>query len=153
MASSSRMTAAMTCSCTSALSNVPALGRCVKARRSPTKSWQIAALANLRPTICAPPDERSSRTHVLEIASKQTKGRAHGAAFFIAACFIAPGFGAKASRRGADSRAVHHAARLARTGESEVAQRDPGLGHDIADDWDVYVGDLAVDQVGAADLQ
>jgi hypothetical protein len=29
----------------------------VKARRSPTKSWQIVALANLRPTICAPPDK------------------------------------------------------------------------------------------------
>jgi hypothetical protein len=48
----------MTCSCTSALSNVPASERCVKARRSPTKSWQIAALANLRPTIYAPPDKR-----------------------------------------------------------------------------------------------
>src|SRR5258707_2758249 len=64
MASSSRMTAAMTCSCTSALSSVPALERCVKARRSPTKSWQIVALANLRPTICAPQDKRSARARL-----------------------------------------------------------------------------------------
>jgi hypothetical protein len=33
----------------------------VKARRSPTKSWQIAALANLRPTIYAPPAKRLLR--------------------------------------------------------------------------------------------
>src|SRR5258708_979439 len=87
MASSSRMTAAMTCSCTSALSSVPALGRCVKARRSPTKSWQIVALANLRPTICAPPDKRISSGPVHENTVREIptnrKGRADRAAFFI----------------------------------------------------------------------
>src|SRR4051794_11849767 len=84
MASSSRMTAAMTCSCTSALSNVPVLVRCVKARRSATKSSPIVALANLRPTICAPLDERFFRTPgaPLKIASKQEKGRTVVRPFF-----------------------------------------------------------------------
>src|SRR5258707_8252176 len=49
------MTVATTCSSTSAPSSAPDLGRCVKARRSPTRSSPIAALASLRPTICAPP--------------------------------------------------------------------------------------------------
>src|ERR1700761_2348044 len=45
--------AVTTCSCTSALSSVPALAPCVKARRSATKSLPIAAPASLPPTICA----------------------------------------------------------------------------------------------------
>src|ERR1700733_15627922 len=54
------MMVATTCSCTSAPLSAPDLGRCVKARRSATKSLQIAALASLRPTICALPAERIS---------------------------------------------------------------------------------------------
>src|SRR3954447_25818933 len=49
------MTVATTCSCTSAPSSAPDLERCAKARRSPTRSLPTAALASLRPTICAPP--------------------------------------------------------------------------------------------------
>src|SRR3954469_13974221 len=49
------MTAATTCSSTSRPSSAPDLERCVKVRRSPTRSLPIAALASLRPTICAPP--------------------------------------------------------------------------------------------------
>src|SRR5213075_240531 len=77
------MTAATTCSCTSALSNVPALARCVKARRSPTKSWQIAVLASLRPTICAPLADEAPRRASRGIQPNGTKGRADRAAFFV----------------------------------------------------------------------
>ena len=37
--------------------SAPGSERCVKARRSPTRSWRIAALANRRPIIYAPPIE------------------------------------------------------------------------------------------------
>src|ERR1700754_2832447 len=52
------MTAATTCSYTSAPSNALDLEHCVKARRSPTRSWRTADRASRRPTICAPRTER-----------------------------------------------------------------------------------------------
>src|ERR1700722_11376204 len=48
------MTVATTYSCISAPSNALALERCVKAKRSATKSSPIAVPANPPPTICAP---------------------------------------------------------------------------------------------------
>src|SRR5262245_30194841 len=51
------MMAATTCSCTSAPWNGRDLERCVKVRRSPTRSWRIVALASRRPTTCAPPTD------------------------------------------------------------------------------------------------
>src|SRR5882757_8896987 len=52
------MTAATMCSYISVLWSGPDLERCVKARRSPTRSWRTAARASRRPTICAPRTKR-----------------------------------------------------------------------------------------------
>src|SRR5690242_1279593 len=128
MASSSRMTAAMTCSCTSALSSVPASELCVKARRSPTKSWQIAALANLRPTICAPPDKRFFGTRATASRrlrlNESKRPRPWRGLFF--AFGIRSGSEADDSLYGAHVRLVHHAKPLARTGVTDIAQGDAG---------------------------
>src|SRR5438128_3638380 len=91
MASSSRMTAATTCSCTSVPLNAPALERCVKARRSPTKSWQIVALANPRPTIYAPPDKRFPRGHeAFGNCSEIEKAAPDGAVFLLVLNELSP---------------------------------------------------------------
>src|SRR4051812_17738417 len=163
MASSSRMTAAMTCSCTSALSNVPGSGRCVKARRSPTKSSPIAALANLRPTISALPDKRffKAPTAALKNCPGYSERPHHnGAAFFLSARATSdrasemPGAdNAVGSGFGAGGGIVHHAGRLPRTGIGEIAHVDPGFRHDETDVRNIVVADLAVDQIGVADLE
>src|ERR1700741_3791770 len=72
MASSNRMTAARMCSCTSRLSSALALVRCVKARRSPTRSWPIAVPASRRPTTSAPPTDCFSARTALGRSSVQS---------------------------------------------------------------------------------
>src|ERR1700704_5416680 len=59
---------------------------------------------------------------------------------------------APVSGLGANRGAVHHAGRLTRAGEREIAQRNRVL-QDIADRRDKGVVDLAVDQIGVADLK
>src|SRR5262245_17370976 len=142
MASSSRMTAARTCSCTSAPWSGPGLERCAKVRRSPTRSWPTAVQASRRPTICAfladplfgfAPEDPARR-----------RSRAKAAPMARPFCFAvqrpqAMLVGGAVARRGV----VEDADRLARTGIGDVTEMHACSRHHIADRRHILIADLA----------
>src|SRR4051812_10030302 len=144
------MTAATMCSCTSARSNAPALARCVKARRSPTRSWRTAALASLRPTISAPRASEAPRRTLAEFNRTGRKAVLVARPFFAWLAEMGSST-LSAGRR----RLVGNGHRLAGPCVSEVLQVNACRRHHVVDPAHrlVEVLDLGEDQIALRDLQ